>query len=222
MRTRIKICGLTREADVAAAVRAGADAVGFVCYAKSPRYVSPLRLRTLAREAAVFTTPVLLFVNASADLIEGALEAVPDALLQFHGDEHEGACARHGRPYMRAVRMDEKADLLESEREFHSAAALLLDAPAEAYGGSGTHFDWALVPAQRNKPVVLAGGLNAGNVAEALRRVRPYAVDISSGVEDSPGIKSAIRMEQFIAAVRAADQSLDHSAPSSRETLRPA
>lgn len=209
MRTRIKICGLTREADVAAAVRAGADAVGFNCYSKSPRHVPPQRLRALARAASAFTTPVLLFVNASTDLIESALESVPEALLQFHGDEHEGACARYGRPYMRALRMDQTVDLLDSAREFHSAAALLLDAPTEAYGGSGKVFDWKLVPQWGGTPLVLAGGLSANNVSDAVRRVRPYAVDVSSGVEDAPGIKSKIRMEQFIAAVRAADQSLD-------------
>lgn len=209
MRTRIKICGLTREADVTAAVRAGADAVGFVCYPKSPRHVPPQRLRALARAAPAFTTPVLLFVNASTDLVESALESVPEALLQFHGDEHEGACARYGRPYMRALRMDQTVDLLESAREFHSAAALLLDAPTEAYGGGGKVFDWTLVPQWGGTPLVLAGGLSANNVSDAVRRVRPYAVDVSSGVEDAPGIKSKIRMEQFIAAVRAADQSLD-------------
>ena len=208
MRTRIKICGLTREADVEAAVAAGADAVGFVCYPKSPRHVAPMRLRVLARRLPPFATPVLLFVNAAADLIEDALTAVPDAMLQFHGDEHEPACSRYGRPYMRAIAMGQGVDLLDSEREFHSAAALMADAPSDAYGGSGASFDWTRVPLRRTKPLVLAGGLRAENVADAIRRLRPYAVDVSSGVEDAPGIKSAVRINQFIAAVRAADESL--------------
>jgi phosphoribosylanthranilate isomerase len=208
MRTRIKICGLTREADVAAAVAAGADAVGFNCYPKSSRHVTPARLRALARGLPPFVTPVLLFVNAAADLVEGAIAAVPDALLQFHGDEHEPACSRYGRPYLRAIRMDAEVDLLDSERQFHSAAALLADAPSEAYGGSGRSFDWSRVPLRRAKALVLAGGLTDDNVGDAIRHLRPYAVDVSSGVEDAPGIKSETRINRFIAAVRAADEGL--------------
>lgn len=208
MRTRIKICGLTREADVAAAIAAGADALGFSCYAKSPRHVTPARLRPLTRDLPPFVTPVLLFVNAASDLIEDALETVPNALLQFHGDEHEAACSRYGHPYLRAVRMEEGVDLLDCERQFQSAAALLLDTPSEGYGGSGRTFDWGRVPPRHSKPLVLAGGLAPGNVGDAIRRVRPYAVDVSSGVEDAPGIKNSVRMNQFIAAVRAADQAL--------------
>jgi phosphoribosylanthranilate isomerase len=208
MRTRIKICGLTREADVEAAVAAGADALGFVCYPKSPRNVAPVRLRALTHRLPPFVTPVLLFVNAAADLIEDALAAVPDAMLQFHGDEHEPGCSRYGRPYMRAIRMDAGVDLLDCEREFHSAAALMADAPSDAFGGSGTTFDWGRVPLRRAKPLVLAGGLRSENVGDAIRRLRPYAVDVSSGVEDSPGVKSAARINQFIAAVRAADEDL--------------
>jgi phosphoribosylanthranilate isomerase len=208
MRTRIKICGLTREADVEVAVAAGADAVGFICYPKSPRHVGPDRLRVLARRLPPFATPVLLFVNAAADLIEDAITAVPDAMLQFHGDEHEAACSRYGRPYMRAIRMDAVVDLLDCEREFHSAAALLADTPSDTYGGSGSTFDWGRVPLRRTKPLVLAGGLRSENVGDAIGRLRPYAVDVSSGVEDSPGIKSASRINEFIAAVRAADVAL--------------
>lgn len=208
MRTRIKICGLTREADVEAAVAAGTDAVGFVCFAKSPRHVPPARLRPLTRGLPPFVTPVLLFVNAASDLIEDALAAVPNALLQFHGDEHEGACSRYGHPYLRAVRMEEGVDLLDCERQFQSAAALLLDAPSDGYGGSGQTFDWGRVPLRRARPLVLAGGLTAENVGDAIRRVRPYAVDVASGVEDTPGVKNSMRMNQFVAAVRTADQSL--------------
>jgi phosphoribosylanthranilate isomerase len=208
MRTRIKICGLTREADVAAACLAGADAVGFNCYPKSPRYVDPHRLAALARELAPFTVPVLVFVNAPTDLIEAAQEAVPAALLQFHGDEHEADCARHGRLYLRALRVDEGVDLLDFDRLFPSAAALLLDAASEVYGGSGMAFDWTRIPLQRTRRIVLAGGLTEHNVGTAVRTVRPYAVDVSSGVEDAPGQKSPARIEAFIRAVRRADQEI--------------
>lgn len=206
MRTRVKICGLTREADVVAACDAGADAVGFVCYPKSPRYVDPHRLHGLARQLGPFTVPVLLFVNAAPALVEAAREALPGAVLQFHGDEHEADCTRYGAPYVRAVRMAEGVDLLDFERLFPSAAALLLDAPSAAYGGSGQSFDWQRVPRQRARRVILAGGLDSDNVARAVLTVRPYAVDVSSGVEDAPGHKSATRIRQFVEAVRRADR----------------
>jgi len=206
MRTRIKICGLTREADVATACAAGADAVGFVCYPSSPRHVAPQRLRALARELGPFTVPVLLFVNAAPDLVQAARDLVPTAVLQFQGDELEPECARYGAPYVRAVRMAEGVDLLDCERSFPSAAALLLDTPSEAYGGSGRPFDWSRIPARRSMRVILAGGLNSDNVMRAVQAVRPYAVDVSSGVEEAPGIKSATRIRDFVDAVRRADQ----------------
>ncbi len=206
MRTRIKICGLTREADVAAASAAGADAVGFVCYPKSPRFVDPHRLHALARELGPFTVPVLLFVNAPSDLVDAAREALPNAVLQFHGDEHEAECARHGAAYVRAIRMSDGVDLLDCERLFSSAAALLVDAPSAVYGGSGEAFDWSRIPRERTKRLILAGGLHRDNVESAVRTVRPYAVDVSSGVEEAPGIKSAARIGEFIDAVRRADR----------------
>jgi phosphoribosylanthranilate isomerase len=206
MRTRIKICGLTREADVAAASAAGADAVGFVCYPKSPRFVDPHRLHALGRELGPFTVPVLLFVNAPSDLVDAAREALPNAVLQFHGDEHEAECARHGAAYVRAIRMSEGVDLLDCERLFPSAAALLVDAPSAVYGGSGEAFDWSRIPRERTKRLILAGGLHRDNVESAVRTVRPYAVDVSSGVEEAPGIKSAARIGEFIDAVRRADR----------------
>lgn len=206
MRTRIKICGLTREADVVAACEAGADAVGFVCYPRSPRYVKPERLRALAREVAPFTVPVLLFVNAAAAAIAAARATAPHAILQFHGDETEEDCAQHAGAYIRAVRMDEGVDLLDCERRFPSATALLLDTPSVAYGGSGRAFDWTRIPRQRGKRVILAGGLDSGNVGRAVQTVRPYAVDVSSGVEDAPGVKSGVRIAAFVEAVRAADR----------------
>ncbi len=205
MRTRIKICGLTREADVAAAVAAGADAVGFVCYPKSPRYVAPPRLRALSRELGVFVAPVLLFVNAGSDLVQGALEIVPNAWLQFHGDEHEPACNRYQRPYIRSVAMTDDADLTRAQSEFASAAALLVDAPTDDFGGSGQTFNWSRLPAQRAKPLVLAGGLNADNVGAAIAEVHPYAVDVSTGVEHEPGVKSTTKIKRFVEAVRRAD-----------------
>ncbi len=162
----------------------------------------------LSRGLPPFVTPVLLFVNAPSDLIEDALGAIPNALLQFHGDEHEAACSRYGHPYVRALRMEEGVDLLDFERQFQSAAALLLDAPSADFGGSGQTFDWDRIPPRRSKPLVLAGGLTPDNVGNAIRRVRPYAVDVSSGVEDAPGLKNSVRMNQFIAATRAADQAL--------------
>lgn len=210
-RTRIKICGLTRVEDVAAAAAAGADAVGFVCYPRSPRFVEAARLRELACALPPFVTPVLLFVNATPEQVEAGLAQVPQALLQFHGDETAAFCARFGRPYLRAVSMAAGVALLDCEREFSSAMALLADAPAAGYGGSGKVFDWSRLPApsQRRKPLVLAGGLNEANVTEAIASVRPCAVDVSGGVEQAPGIKSAERIERFCAAVRAADRKFE-------------
>jgi phosphoribosylanthranilate isomerase len=206
-RTRIKICGLTRAEDVAAAAAAGADALGFNCYPRSPRFVDEARLRELASALPPFVTPVLLFVNATPEQVGRGLALLPHALLQFHGDETPAECERYGRPYLRALRMVEGVDLLDCERSFPSAMALLADAPAPGYGGSGIAFDWSRLPApeRRSKPLVLAGGLNDTNVMEAIVRVRPFAVDVSSGVEDAPGLKSAARLQRFCAAVRAAD-----------------
>jgi phosphoribosylanthranilate isomerase len=206
-RTRVKICGLTREQDVRAACALGADAVGFVCYAPSPRYVAPQRLAELAAAVAPFVTPVLLFVNAPAEQIRAALAAVPQALLQFHGDESAPDCAAYGRPYLRAVALGPGVDLLDWQIAFSSACALLADAPSDAYGGSGETFDWGRVPGpdRRRLPLILAGGLQADNVAAAIARVRPHAVDVSSGVEQARGIKSVERMQRFVEAVRRAD-----------------
>ncbi|HRH89234.1 MAG TPA: phosphoribosylanthranilate isomerase [Rubrivivax sp.] len=205
MRTRIKICGLTREADVDAAVRCGADAIGFVLYAKSPRAVSAARAGELARRLPPFVTPVLLLVNASPVLLQHALAAVPHALLQFHGDESAAQCAAAGRAYLRAVRMAPGVDLLDFGARFHDAQALLLDAHVEGYGGGGKAFDWSLIPPSVPLPVVLSGGLNAANVIEGIARVRPWAVDASSGVESSKGIKDAELMRRFCDAVHEAD-----------------
>ncbi len=205
MRTRIKICGLTREADVDAAVRCGADAIGFVLYDKSPRYVDAARAATLARRLPPFVTPVLLLVNATPAQTQAALAAVPQALLQFHGDESPAQCEAPGRPYLRAARMAAGFDLLDFVQRFASAQAALLDAPVEGYGGGGKVFDWSLIPPSVPLPVVLSGGLNAANVIEGIARVRPWAVDVSSGVESSKGIKDAELMRRFCDAVHEAD-----------------
>lgn len=206
MRTRIKICGLTREADVDAAVEAGADAVGLVFYPQSPRYVSPERAMELARRIPPFVTVVALFVNATAQEIQRVLDTVPVSLLQFHGDEGEAECRRWQRPYMKAARVKPGMDLVQYAADFSSARAILLDAFVEGYGGGGRTFDWSLIPAQLPLPIVLSGGLTPANVGEAVRRLRPPAVDVSSGVEAEKGIKDAAKIAAFIAAVRAADQ----------------
>jgi len=209
-RTRIKVCGLTREADVDAAVEAGADAIGFVLYDKSPRHVSAERAGVLARRLPPFVTPVILLVNADADLRQRALNAVPNALLQFHGDESPVQCAASARPFLRAARMAPGLDLADFARQFAGAQALLVDAHVEGYGGGGQVFDWSLLPqpGQLPLPLVLSGGLHAGNVGEGIRRVRPWAVDVSSGVEAGKGLKDAALMRALCQAVRLADAAM--------------
>jgi len=206
--TRIKICGLTREADVEAAVAAGADAIGFVFYAKSPRAVTPERARALARLLPPFVTPVGLFVNATDAELQAGLEALPNMLVQFHGDETPADCERLSRPYLRAARMAPGLVLVDFAAAFSSAQAILLDAHVEGYGGGGKVFDWSLIPRNVPSPVVLSGGLNAANVADGIAQVRPWAVDVSSGVEVSKGIKSADLIHEFCRTVRRADAAL--------------
>ena len=205
MRTRIKICGLTREADVDAAVQAGADAIGFVLYDKSARFVEPARAAELARRLPPFVTPVLLLVNASPERLRSALQAVPQALLQFHGDESPAQCQAAQRAYLRAARMATGLDLLDFASRYASAQALLLDSHVDGYGGGGKAFDWSLIPPSVPLPVVLSGGLSVANVIEGVCHVRPWAVDVSSGVESSKGIKDAELMRRFCDAVREAD-----------------
>lgn len=222
-RTRIKICGLTREEDVRAAVDAGADAIGLVFYPGSPRYVEVARAAALAEAAGPFVSVVGLFVNADVEDIAHVTERVPLTLLQFHGDETPQACAlaaqRCRLPYLRAARVRPGLDLVEFADHYRDAAALLLDAFVEGYGGGGHVFDWTLIPpawlpsnASPDSPtasdaprIVLSGGLNAQNVAGAIERVRPYAVDVSSGVEAAKGVKDPARIAAFVRAVRAAE-----------------
>ncbi len=204
-RTRIKICGFTREADVDAAFAAGADALGFVLYEKSARHVSLARAAELIARLPPFVTPVLLFVNATADEVRAAVDTIPHAVLQFHGDEDPAACEDPGRPYIRALRMAEGVDLLDFAARFHKSQALLLDAHVEGYGGGGKVFDWSQIPPSVPLPVVLSGGLSPVNVTDGVLGVRPWAVDVSSGVEVGKGIKDAVLMRRFCQAVRDAD-----------------
>jgi phosphoribosylanthranilate isomerase len=205
-RTRIKICGLTREADVDDALDAGADALGFVLYEKSPRFVALARAAELIQRLPPFVTPVLLFVNASPSELRRATELLPQALLQFHGDETPEQCQAADRPYLRAARMAPGLDLLDFAQRFAGASGLLLDTHVEAYGGSGKVFDWSLIPPGVPLPVVLSGGLSPANVTDGVLRVRPWAVDVSSGVEQSKGVKNAALMRRFCKAVRDVDE----------------
>ncbi|MBK6008047.1 phosphoribosylanthranilate isomerase [Ramlibacter ginsenosidimutans] len=221
VRTRVKICGLSREQDVDAAVEAGADAIGLVLYPKSPRYVSAARAAELARRLPPFVTPVLLFVNETLDSVRAACEQVPGATLQFHGDETPAFCrqAAGARPWMRAARIPLDAaqpfDLLKFASDFSEAQALLLDAHVEGYGGAGRTFPWSRLPTSASCHAVLSGGLTPANVADGIVQVRPrfrtLAVDVSSGVEASKGVKDAAKIHQFVAAVRAADEHLARS-----------
>ena len=204
-RTRIKICGLTREADVDDAVAAGADALGFVLYDKSPRHVSLDRAAALIARLPPFVTPVLLVVNATAQQLQRVTQTLPQALLQFHGDETPEQCRAAGRPWIRAVRMNPGVDLLDFAARHVGAQALLLDAHVEGYGGGGKVFDWSQISPSVPLPVVLSGGLSPANVTDGVLRVRPWAVDVSSGVELAKGVKSAELMRRFCDAVREAD-----------------
>jgi len=204
-RTRIKICGLTRPEDVESAVALGADAIGLVFYPASPRYIAPPQAAALVRRLPPFVTVVGLFVNAGRAEVERVLEQVPLSLLQFHGDEQQVDCVGHGLPFIRAARVQAGLDLVEFASRFPDAKAILLDAFVQGYGGGGKVFDWSIIPKDLAPRVVLSGGLNAHNVAEAVTRVRPYAVDVSSGVEQDKGIKDPDKMRRFVAAVRAAD-----------------
>jgi phosphoribosylanthranilate isomerase len=205
MAIRVKICGITRLQDLHAACDAGADALGFVFYEKSPRHVSIAAAAALLRELPPFVQSVGLFVNAEPAFIESVLQAAPLDLLQFHGEERPADCARFGRPYIKAERVNRESDLLKCAADFDAARGLLLDAWVPGMpGGTGERFDWSLIPPALPKPVILSGGLTPDNVAEAVRRVRPWAVDVSSGVEVTKGIKDAHLIAQFIAKAKEA------------------
>jgi phosphoribosylanthranilate isomerase len=205
MRTRVKICGITDRQDALDAVRLGADAIGLVFYPPSPRCVAPDRAAAIVEGLPPFVTVVGLFVNASRDEIAEVLGSVRIDLLQFHGTECAEYCAGHGRPYIKAVRVREGMDLAAERQRYAGASALLLDAYQPGVpGGTGQAFDWALIPSELGHEIVLAGGLTPDNVGEAVRRVRPYAVDVSGGVEREKGRKDAGKIEAFMRGVASA------------------
>ena len=204
LRTRVKICGITRAGDAEAAARAGADAIGLVFYPPSPRFLSVERAREIRDALPPFVQTVALFVNADAAQVAQVIGRVHPAMLQFHGEERPEFCAQFGLPYVKACRVKQGVSALEYLRPFSQAAAWLFDSFVPEYGGVGESFDWSLVP-KTDKPVILSGGLSALNVAEAIRRVRPWGVDVSSGVESGKGLKDAAKIETFIAEVRNAD-----------------
>ena len=206
MRTRVKICGITRVQDAAAAWRAGADAIGFVFYAPSPRNIDLDTARSIAQSLPPFVTTVGLFVDPDPDVVARARARIPLDMLQFHGDEDPAFCEQFEAPYFKAVRMRPEVDLLECARRFKRARGLLLDTfVTGTQGGTGLRFDWTLIPANLPLPIVLSGGLDPDNVSEAIRCVRPWAVDVSSGVEAAKGIKDSARILAFMTGVHNAD-----------------
>jgi phosphoribosylanthranilate isomerase len=208
-RTRIKICGIRDPAHARVAADAGADAIGLVFYRDSPRFVTQSQAAAIARALPPFVAAVGLFVNASGDEVRGAIESVGLDWLQFHGDEPPEFCAQFGRPWLRAVRMERGTDLLECSRRFSAARALLLDAHVPGQpGGTGLTFDWAAIPRELPLPIVLSGGLDASNVGRAMRAARPWAVDVSSGVEASRGVKDPGKIVEFVRKVRDEDAGL--------------
>jgi len=210
-RVRIKICGITRVEDALAATRLGADAIGLVFYPDSPRAVGIDTARRIAGMLPPFVTRVGLFVNATVDEINKVLQAVALDLLQFHGTEEPSECARYSKPYIKAVRMSDVVDVQREARRYADASALLLDAYVKGkHGGTGATFNWSSVPADVGKPIILAGGLTAENVASAIRQILPYAVDVSGGVESGKGIKDASKMAEFIREVRYAESQIGH------------
>ena len=206
MTTAVKICGVTRAEDALAAAHHGAHAIGLVFYAPSPRYIEPDAAASIVRALPPFVTPVGLFVDADEAQVRDITRRAGIQLIQFHGSETPEFCARFGLPWMRAVRVRPGVDLLQYARDFHGARALLLDAYQEGlHGGTGATFDWALIPPSLPVPIVLSGGLNPDNVSAAVRAVKPWAVDVSSGVEASKGIKDANKIAAFISGVRDVD-----------------
>ena len=204
MRTRIKICGIKEPEHARVAVEAGADAIGLVFYPPSPRYLSVERAREIRDALPPFVQTVALFVNTDAALVSQVIGRVHPSMLQFHGEEGAEFCEQFGLPFVKACRVKEGVSALEYLRPFSRAAAWLFDSHVPEYGGVGESFDWSLVPST-DKPAILSGGLSRANVAEAIRRVRPWGVDVSSGVESAKGIKDAAKIAAFITEVRNAD-----------------
>lgn len=201
--TRIKICGITRSEDALVCAHAGADAIGLVFYPPSPRHVVAAQAAAIARALPPFITTVGLFVNPAVERVEAVLNEVHLDVLQFHGDETPEFCAGFGVPYLKAIRVKAGVDLVQCAIRYREAQGLLLDAYVEGTpGGTGQSFDWELIPAGLPLPVILSGGLSPANIVDAIRRVRPWAVDVSSGVEASKGIKDAAKIAAFIEGVR--------------------
>ena len=205
-RTRVKICGITRPEQARMAARAGADAIGLMFYGPSPRYVTRARAQAVCAALPPLVSIVGVFVNPEPHEVEAAIEDLPVDLLQFHGEESPELCAKAGMPYMKAVRVRTRDDIVEAAACYTDARALLLDAHHDAlWGGTGRQFDWSVVPDDVGRPIVLAGGLTPENVARAVRLVRPFAVDVSGGVESAPGQKDAQSMERFMKEVASAE-----------------
>ena len=205
LRTRIKICGITRPGDAVDAARAGADAVGLVFYPPSPRFLSNERAREIRDALPPFVQAVALFVNPDAAQVAQVIGRVHPSMLQFHGEETPEFCAQFGVPFIKACRVKKGVDALEYLRPFSGAAAWLFDSHVPEYGGVGESFDLSLMPVVKERPVILSGGLSSTNVGEVIRKVRPWGVDVSSGVESAKGIKHAAKIAAFIAEVRNAD-----------------
>lgn len=201
MRTRIKICGIKHLDDALKAIEVGADAIGLIFVEKSPRYVSLTDARVIAESLPPFITSVGLFMNASEETVREALKVVPLNLLQFHGEESPEFCEQFGVPYVKVLRMRENVNVIAFTQEYPNAAGILLDTYSKEGGGSGQTFDWSLIPEDVSVPLILAGGLNPENVASAVEAVKPYAVDVSSGVESEPAVKDHKKIEQFIKEV---------------------
>jgi len=206
MRTRVKICGITRPEDARDAVTQGADAIGLMFYRPSPRYISPGRARDIARQTPAFVTTVAVFVNPSREEVEEVIRECDIALLQFHGEEAPEFCASFSRPYVKVARIRPGLDLIKYLSPYATAKAWMLDAfHDDLWGGTGGAFDWGVVPNNMAKPVILSGGLTADNIPDAIRRLRPYAVDVSTGVEIAKGVKDAAKIAAFIRAVKNED-----------------
>jgi phosphoribosylanthranilate isomerase len=206
VRTRVKVCGITRGADAVLAAQQGADAVGFIFWRPSSRYIEPERAGAIAAALPAFVTAVCVFVNPTPGEVEAVLERLPAATLQFHGEESPDFCARFGRPYIKAARMKQGLNLIEYFAPHAAASAWLIDAFDErTYGGTGAPFDWNLLPDGLARPWILSGGLSSENVTEAIRRLRPWGVDVSSGVESAKGVKDVQKIAAFISGVRNAD-----------------
>lgn len=206
-RTRIKFCGITRESDALDAVALGADALGFVLHPPSPRYVEPAVAKAIVAKLPPFVSAVGLFVDLPLAEVRAIVAEVHFDLAQFHGEETADYCRAYGGPYVKAVRLETGTTLAAAARAYADARALLLDAwHPQLAGGTGQAFDWSLIPRERDKPIVLAGGLDAANVGRALRAVRPYAVDVSGGIEQAKGIKDYGKMQAFVAEVLAVER----------------